>query len=140
MTGSYAEWEEPRRLVDRGERKLSDSAASCPASSRPRSGSAPSTGSAQFRIGSASLSLSAFASGEWFELAQKMFDVTSDNVFVIGSVGEAPNILLTNNDLRKRALGVEDTTTCGNVSTEFAVSNTDWRGNLVAAMSRTTLP
>ena len=94
----------------------------------------------QFRIGSASLSLSAFASGEWFELAQKMFDVTSDNVFVIGTVGEAPNILLTNNDLRKRALGVEDTTTCGNVSTEFAVSNTDWRGNLVAAMSRTTLP
>ena len=46
------------------------------------------------------LSLSEFGSGEWFELAQKMFDFTSDNVFVIGTVGEAPNILLTNNDLR----------------------------------------
>ena len=29
-----------------------------------------------------------------------MFDFTGDNVFVIGTVGEAPNILLTNNDLR----------------------------------------
>ena len=44
--------------------------------------------------------LSEFGSGEWFELAQKMFDFTGDNVFVIGTVGEAPNILLTNNDLR----------------------------------------
>ena len=42
------------------------------------------------------MSLSEFGSGEWFELAQKMFDFTSDNVFVIGTVGEAPNILLTN--------------------------------------------
>ena len=41
-----------------------------------------------------------------------MFDFTGDNVFVIGTVGEAPNILLTNNDLR-------------NVPTEFPVSNTD---------------
>ena len=36
----------------------------------------------------------------------------------IGTVGEAPNILLTNNDLR-------------NVPTEFPVSNTDWKGNLM---------
>ena len=63
-------------------------------------------------------SLSGFGSGEWFELAQKMFDFTGDNVFVIGTVGEAPNILLTNNDLR-------------NVPTEFPVSNTDWKGNLM---------
>ena len=47
-----------------------------------------------------------------------MFDFTGDNVFVIGTVGEAPNILLTNNDLR-------------NVPTEFPVSNTDWKGNLM---------
>ena len=46
------------------------------------------------------LSLPEFGSGEWFELARKMFDFTGDNVFVIGTVGEAPNILLTNNDLR----------------------------------------
>ena len=62
--------------------------------------------------------LSEFGSDEWFELAQKMFDFTGDNVFVIGTVGEAPNILLTNNDLR-------------NVPTEFPVSNTDWKGNLM---------
>ena len=47
-----------------------------------------------------------------------MFDFTGNNVFVIGTVGEAPNILLTNNDLR-------------NVPTEFPVSNTDWKGNLM---------
>ena len=46
------------------------------------------------------LSLSEFGSGEWFELAQKMFDFTGENVFMIGTVGDAPNILLTNNDLR----------------------------------------
>ena len=57
-------------------------------------------------------------SDEWFELAQKMFDFTGDNVFVIGTVGEAPAVLLTNNDLR-------------NVPTEFPVSNTDWKGNLM---------
>ena len=45
------------------------------------------------------LSLSEFGSSEWFELAQQI-DFTGDNVFVIGAVGEAPNILLTNNDLR----------------------------------------
>ena len=51
-----------------------------------------------------------------------MFDFTGDNVFVIGTVGEAPNILLTNNDLR-------------NVPTEFPVSNTDWKGNLTGPTS-----
>ena len=61
------------------------------------------------------MSLSEFGPGEWFALAGQMFDVTGDNVFVIGTVGEAPNILLTNNDLR-------------NVPTEFPVSNTDWQG------------
>ena len=34
-------------------------------------------------------SLSGFGAGEWFELAEKMFDFTGDNVFVIGTVGEA---------------------------------------------------
>ena len=47
-----------------------------------------------------------------------MFDFTGDNVFVIGTVGEAPAVLLTNNDLR-------------NVPTEFPVSHTDWKGNLM---------
>ena len=46
------------------------------------------------------MSLSEFGSDEWFELAQKMFDFTGDNVFVIGAVGKAPAVLLTNNDLR----------------------------------------
>ena len=46
------------------------------------------------------LSLSEFGSAEWFELAQKMFDFTGDNVFVIGTVGKSPAVLLTNNDLR----------------------------------------
>ena len=45
------------------------------------------------------MSLSEFGSSEWFELAQQI-DFTGGNVFVIGTVGEAPNILLTNNDLR----------------------------------------
>ena len=47
-----------------------------------------------------------------------MFDFTGDNVFVIGIVGEAPAVLLTNNDLR-------------NVPTELPVSNTGWKGNLM---------
>ena len=64
------------------------------------------------------LRLSEFGSGEWFALTQQMFDLTGDNVFVIGTVGEAPNILLTNNDLR-------------NVPSEFPVSNTDWKGYLM---------
>ncbi len=64
------------------------------------------------------LRLSEFGSDEWFELAQQMFEFTGNNVFVIGTVGEAPAVLLTNNDLR-------------NVPTEFPVSNTDWKGNLM---------
>ena len=90
-------------------------AASCPASSRPRSGSATATGSAtsgelpgieppeewkRYCDWQRHFRLSEFGCGEWVELAQKMFDFTGDNVFVIGTVGEAPNILLTNNDLR----------------------------------------
>ena len=46
------------------------------------------------------MSLPEFGCGEWVELAEKMFDFTGGNVFVIGTVGEAPNILLTKNDLR----------------------------------------
>ena len=37
---------------------------------------------------------------------------------MIGTVGEAPAVLLTSNDLR-------------NVPTEFPVSNTAWKGNLI---------
>ena len=111
MTGSYDEWEEARRLVERGERKLSDYGGELPGIEPPEEWKRYFDWQRQFR-------LSEFGSGEWFELAQKMFDFTGDNVFVIGTVGEAPNILLTNNDLR-------------NVPTEFPVSNTDWKGNLM---------
>ena len=44
-------------------------------------------------------SLSEFGSSEWFDLAQQI-DFTGGNVFVIGTVGEARNMRLTNNDLR----------------------------------------
>ena len=111
VTGSYAEWEEPRRLVERGERKLSAYGGELPGTEPPEEWKRYFDWQRQFR-------LSEFGSGEWFELAQKMFDFTGDNVFVLGTVGEAPNILLTNNDLR-------------NVPTEFPVSNTDWKGNLM---------
>ena len=111
MTGSYDEWEEARRLVERGERKLSDYGGELPGTEPPEEWKRYFDWQRQFR-------LSEFGSSEWFELAQKMFDFTGDNVFVIGTVGEAPNILLTNNDLR-------------NVPTEFPVSNTDWKGSLM---------
>ena len=111
MTGSYDEWEEARRLVERGERKLSDYGGELPGIEPPEEWKRYFGWQRQFR-------LSEFGASEWFELAQKMFDFTGDNVFVIGTVGEAPNILLTNNDLR-------------NVPTEFPVSNTDWKGNLM---------
>ena len=106
MTGSYDEWEEPRRLVERGARKLSDYGGELPGIEPPEEWKRYFDWQRQFR-------LSEFGSGEWFALAQQMFDFTGDSVFVIGTVGEAPNILLTNNDLR-------------NVPTEFPVSNTDW--------------
>ena len=117
MTGSYDEWEQARRLIERGERKLSDYGGEF----RHRAAGGVE---ALLRLAAPVpdwqrlLSLSEFGSGEWFELAQKMFDFTGDNVFVIGTVGEAPAVLLTNNDLR-------------NVPTEFPVSNTDWKGNLM---------
>ena len=93
MTGSYDEWEEARRLVERGERKLSDYGGEL-------RGIEPPDEWKRYFDWQRQLSLSEFGSGEWFELAQKMFDFTGDNVFVIGTFGEAPNILLTNNDLR----------------------------------------
>ena len=46
MTGSYDEWETARRLVERGERKLSDYGGELPGIEPPRSGNATSTGSA----------------------------------------------------------------------------------------------
>ena len=109
--GSYDEWEEARRLVKRGERKLSDYGGELPGIEPPEEWKRSFDWQRQLR-------LSEFGSSEWFELAQKMFDFAGDNVFVIGTVGEAPNILLTNNDLR-------------NVPTEFPASNTDWKGNLM---------
>ena len=111
MTGSYDEWEQARRLIERGERKLSDYGGELPGTEPPEEWKRYFDWQRQFR-------LSEFGSDEWFGLAQKMFDFTGDNVFVIGTVGEAPAVLLTNNDLR-------------NVPTEFPVSNTDWKGNLM---------
>ena len=90
---SYDEWEEARGLVERGERKLSDYGGELPGIEPPEEWKRYCDWQRHFR-------LSEFGCGEWVELAQKMFDFTGDNVFVIGTVGEAPNILLTNNDLR----------------------------------------
>ena len=111
MAGTYDEWEQARRLIERGERKLSDYGGELPGTEPPDEWKRYFDWQRQFR-------LSEFGSGEWFTLAEQMFDFIGDNVFVIGTVGEAPNILLTNNDLR-------------NVPTEFPVSNTDWKGNLM---------
>ena len=83
MTGSYDEWEEPRRLVERGERKLSDYGGDLPGIEPPEEWQFYFDWQRQLR-------LSEFGSGKWFELAQKMFDFTGDNVFVFGTVGEAP--------------------------------------------------
>ena len=90
---SYDEWEEARGLVERGERKLSDYGGELPGIEPPEEWKRYCDWQRHFR-------LSEFGCGEWVELAQKMFDFTGDNVFVIGTVGEAPTILLTNNDLR----------------------------------------
>ena len=88
------EWEEAHRLVERGERKLSYYGGELPGIEPPEECKRYFDWQRQFR-------LSEFSSGEWFELAKKMFEYTGDNVFVIGTVDEAPNILITNNDLRK---------------------------------------
>jgi hypothetical protein len=98
MTGNYDEWEEARRLVERGERKLSDYGGELPGTEPPEEWKRYFDWQRQFR-------LSEFGSGEWFELAQRMFDFTGDNVFVIGTVGEAPAVLLTSNDLRNVPTG-----------------------------------
>ena len=111
MTGSYDEWEQAWRIVERGERKLSDYGSELPGIEPPEEGKRYFDWQRQFR-------LSELGSAEWFELAQKMCYFTGNNVFVIGTVCEAPNILLTYNDLR-------------NVPTEFPVSNTDWEANLM---------
>ena len=75
--------ETARRLIERGERKLSDYGGELP-------GIEPPAEWKRYFDWQRQLSLSEFGSGEWFELAQKMFDFTGDNVFVIGTVGEAP--------------------------------------------------
>ena len=71
-TGSYDEWEEARRLVERGERKLSDYGGELPGTEPPEEWKRYFDWQRQFR-------LSEFGS-KWFELAQKMFDFTGDNV------------------------------------------------------------
>ena len=111
MAGSYDVWETARVAIERGERKLEDSAASCPAPSRPRSGSATSSGSGQF-------GRSEFGSDEWVELAQKMYDWTGDNVFVIGTVGVAPR-------------SCSPARTCATSRPSSRSPNTDWKGNLM---------
>ena len=65
-------------------------AASCPASSRPTSGSATSTGSAGSGL-AAPVEPVRVRLRQVVRAGQKMFDFTGDNVFVIGTFGEAPN-------------------------------------------------
>ena len=77
MTASYDEWEEARRLVERGERKRSGYGGQLPGTEPPEEWKRYFDWQRQFR-------LSEFGSGEWSELAQRMFDFTGDNVFVIG--------------------------------------------------------
>ena len=69
-------------------------------STRCRGSSECARSSAAYFNGQRQLSLPEFGSEEWFELAQKMFDLAGDNVFVISTISEAPSVLLTNNDLR----------------------------------------
>ena len=105
MTGSYDEWEQARRLIERGERKLSDYGGELPGTEPPAEWKRYFDWQRQFR-------LSEFGSSEWFELPRsKLADVFSDRH---RRRGPGP----TNNDLR-------------NVPTEFPVSNTDWKGNLM---------
>jgi peptide/nickel transport system substrate-binding protein len=111
MAGSYDVWETARMLVERGERKLEDYGDELP-------GTEPTEEWARYFEWQRQFRLSEFGSDEWYELAQTMYDWTGDNVFAIGTVGEAPAVLLTSKDLR-------------NVPTEFPVSNTDWKGNLM---------
>ena len=111
MAGSYDIWETARVSVERGERKLEDYGGELPGTEPPEEWQRYFEWQRQF-------GLSEFGSQEWVELAQKMYDWTGDNVFAIGTVGEAPAVLLTSKDLR-------------NVPTEFPVSNTDWKGNLM---------
>ena len=54
MTGSYDEWEEARRLVERGERKLSDYGGELPGTEPPEEWKRYFDWQRQFRIGSAS--------------------------------------------------------------------------------------
>ena len=111
MAGSYDIWETARVSVESGERKLEDYGGELPGTEPPEEWQRYFEWQRQF-------GLSEFGSQEWVELAQKMYDWTGDNVFAIGTVGEAPAVLLTSKDLR-------------NVPTEFPVSNTDWKGNLM---------
>ena len=67
MTGIYDEWEEARRLVERGERKLSDYGGELPGTEPPQEWKRYFDWHRQFR-------LSEFRSGQCFELPPKMFD------------------------------------------------------------------
>ena len=62
MTGSYDEWEEARRLVERGERKLSYYGGEMPGIKPPEEWK-------RYFDWQRRLSLSDFGSGEWFDLA-----------------------------------------------------------------------
>ena len=111
MAGSYDIWETARVAIERGERKLEDYGGELPGTEPPEEWK-------RYFQWQRDFGASEFGTPEWVEIAQKMYDWTGDNVFVIGTVGEAPAVLLTSKDLR-------------NVPTEFPVSNTDWKGNLM---------
>ncbi len=111
MAGSYDIWETARVAVERGERKIEDYGGELPGTEPPEEWQ-------RYFQWQRDFGLSEFGTAEWAEIAQKMYDWTGDNVFAIGTVGEAPAVLLTSKDLR-------------NIPTEFPVSNTDWKGNLM---------
>ena len=58
-----------------------------------------------------------FGSAEYIELATEIFDFYAENLFGIGTVGEAPVLLLVSEKL-------------GNIPTQFATTQTDWQGGL----------
>jgi len=111
MDGSYSIWENARVKVERGEQTLAEYGGSLPGTEPPDEWKEYFQWQRDFR-------LSEFGSQEWEDIAVKMYEFTGNGVFAIGTVGEAPAVLLSSKDLR-------------NTPTEFPVSNTDWKGNLM---------
>ena len=83
MAGSYDIWENARVAIERGERKLDDFGGELPGTEPPEEWQ-------RYFQWQRDFGASEFGTQEWVEIAQKMYDWTGDNVFAIGTVGEAP--------------------------------------------------